>query len=104
MTDAVFADDRGVWLRTESGRSFGIPWDEIAAVSGSKLDGITEVYTCIYLDFEYGEFIELNDTMPGFSAAVVEIGRRIDGMPDDWFERIEQRTPQDDVLEVWARR
>ena len=46
----LFADDRGVWWERTRGSPFGIAWDEIHCVSGHKLDGATEVYTCVALD------------------------------------------------------
>lgn len=103
MSVETFADDQGVWRIGSSGRPFGIPWDEIVCVSGGKLDGITEVYTCVSLDFEYGEFIELDDTMTGFPEVIEAITRRLPGIPEDWFERVSQLSKDDDTIEVWTK-
>jgi hypothetical protein len=54
-TPRIYADDRGVWLESRPGQPYGIAWDEIAGVGCYKLDGITEVYTVVELDFEYDE-------------------------------------------------
>jgi hypothetical protein len=99
----LFADDRGVWHESIPGQPFGIAWDEIYSVSGHKLDGITEIYTCIVLDFEYGDFIELYDSSPGFQQVVEAITRRLAGISPDWFTRVERLGVHDSPLEVWRR-
>jgi hypothetical protein len=42
----LFADSEGVW-RQDSGKPFGIRWEEIYRVTGYKLDCVTEVDTCL---------------------------------------------------------
>jgi hypothetical protein len=88
MADAeprLFADDRGVWRESIPGRPSGIEWGEIYCVSGHKLDGITEISTCVVLDFEYGGFIELYDCWPGFQQVIAAITERLAGIGSDWF-------------------
>lgn len=101
MENVVFADERGVWSIGSRGKPYGIEWGSIACVSGHKLDGITEVYLCIELDFEYGEFFELNDSMSGFTQVVAAIGERLPGLATDWFEKLQGLSLGDAPLEVW---
>jgi len=103
MERTAFADERGVWTMGATGKPFGIEWDEIVCVSGSKLDGITEIYSCVALDFEYGEYFELDDAMPGFSAVVNAITEHIPGIPADWFDQIQRLSVNDDPLDVWKK-
>jgi hypothetical protein len=99
----LFADERGVWREDTPGRPSGIEWGEINHVSGHKLDGITEVYTCVVLDFEYGEFIELYHDWPGFGQVVEAITARLPGIAPDWFQQVEQRSVADPPIEMWRR-
>ena len=62
----MYADDRGVWRVDKPGQPFGIEWGEVASISASKFDGITEEYTVVELEFEFGEWLELHAAWPGF--------------------------------------
>ena len=98
-----FADDHGVWREPIPGHPSGIEWGEIYSVSSHKLDGITEIYTCVVLDFEYGGFIELYESSPGFHQVVEAITKRLVGISPDWFSRVERLSVNDSPLEVWRR-
>lgn len=99
----LFADGRGVWREQTLGRPSGIEWEEVYRVSGHKLDGITEIFTCVALDFEYGEFIELNDNWPGFVEVIAAITKRLPDINPDWFQTIEQLAAGDPAVHVWRR-
>jgi hypothetical protein len=102
----LFADDQGVWREDTPGHPSGIEWGEIDRVSGHKLDAVTQVHTCVVLDFEYGEFIEMYDTWPGFGQVVAALTEKLPGIPDDWFERIQQLDafgPSVESIDVWQR-
>jgi hypothetical protein len=99
----LFADDRGVWREDKPGQPSGITWDEVYCVSGHKLDGVTEVYTCVVLDWEYGEFVELYDQWPGFEQVVAAITERLPGIAPDWFAQVLALGTSDPPLQVWHR-
>ena len=99
----IFADNRGVWCSDQSENIAGIRWDEVYRISGYKLDTIDQVDTIIELDFEYGEFVELNSEFPGFLAAVEQFSRYISHLPMDWFLRIQQLDKEDEPVVVWQR-
>lgn len=99
----LYADDAGVWREDKPGRPFGIRWEEIASVGGYKLDGITEVYTIIELDFEYGEWFELRTDSTGFPEVARAVTARLPGIPSDWLTRIEGLGPRDAPVTVWRR-
>jgi len=103
MERTIYADDAGVWATEGAGRRYGIEWDEVFAVSGYKLDGVTEFYTCVALDFEYGEFFEFDDANPGFADVVAAITQRLPGISEDWAVRLAQLSTDDPPLEVWKK-
>jgi hypothetical protein len=97
----LFADARGVWREDKPGHPFGIEWGEIVAVGGHTLDGITEVYTVVELDFEYGEYVELNADERGFAEVVQAITARLPGIRSGWFQEIERLGVGDPPITVW---
>jgi hypothetical protein len=99
----LYADDRGVWREDRPGQPFGIEWGEIAGVGGYRLDGVTEVYTVVELDFDSGEWLELHADWPGFSAVTHAIAARLPSIPEGWFAEIERRQPGDAPITVWRR-
>jgi hypothetical protein len=99
----LFADDRGVWQEDKPGQLSGIAWDEVYCVSGHKLDRVTEVYTCVVMDWEYGEFVELYYDCPGFEQVVGAITERLPGIAPNWFEQVEALGTGDPPVEVWRR-
>ena len=98
------ADKRGVWQEVQPGHPIGIEWPEIYRVVGHKLDGITEVFTFVVLDFEYGKFIELYNDWPGFSQVVAAITERLPGIDPAWYRQIEQLAIGDLPVEVLRRK
>jgi hypothetical protein len=99
----LFADERGVWCEARPGQPYGIEWDEIVSVGGHKLDGVTEAYTVVELDFDYGEFVELQADSPGFSQVVHAITARLPGIAADWFQQIERLQLRESPITVWRR-
>jgi hypothetical protein len=99
----LFADDQGVWSQSEQGDITGIEWEEIFSISGYKLDGITEVYTVIELDFEYGEWIELNADWAGFHQVVDTIATKIPDLNPSWLQAIERLQVDEPPITIWQR-
>jgi len=96
----LFSDDRGIWFENQT---TGIAWNEVFCLSGSKLDGITEVYLCLTLDFEYGEFVELYDVWPGFDEVVAAITTHLPGIDPNWLQKLIALDTDDPPLEIWHR-
>lgn len=99
----VYADERGVWRQDQSGNLYGIAWEEIYSVAGYKLDGVTAHFTCLELDFEYGEFIELYHDWPGFEQVVEAITARLPGISADWFQQVQRLQVSEAPRTVWSR-
>ncbi len=95
----LYADERGVWREDQS----GIGWDEIDAVSGYRLGGVTAVYTVVELQFVYGEWVELQADWPGFAGVAEAITARLPGMPAGWLADVERLRPEDKPVIVWRR-
>jgi hypothetical protein len=99
----LFADDRGIWREDSSGRPTGVAWDDVYRVSGHKLDGVTETYICVAIDWECGEFVELYQDWPGFPQVMSAITARLPGLDAGWFSQIEQLSINDPAIEIWRR-
>ena len=99
----LFADARGIWSEQEPGRPSGIEWKDIYRITGYKLDGITTTFTCVVMDFDYGEFIELYHHWPGFDQVIAAITERMPGISPEWFHKVEQRCVADPTIEIWHR-
>lgn len=98
----VFADDRGIWRTGASGDPQGIEWGEIARVSGYRLKGVTDAYTCVMLDFVYGDSFEFDETTPGFSETVEAMTRRLPHIPKDWLQSVRCLSATLTPLQVWS--
>lgn len=72
-------------------------------ISLYKQDGITEVYTCLVLDWGNGEFLELYDHWPGFEQVAAAITKRLPGIVSDWLEQMVALGVDDPPLKVWHR-
>jgi len=106
MTDAqprLYADINGVWREDGRGRPSGILWNDVSRVSGHKLDAVTEVFTCVELDWEFGKCFELYQDWPGFSQVVDAITTTLPGITSDWFAQVERLRTIDPPIEVWRR-
>jgi hypothetical protein len=97
------ADEWGIWRERTRDRRSGIEWGEVYRVSVHKLNGITEFYTCVGLDFEFGDCIELYENWPGFAAVTAAITERLPGISPDWLQRVERLGITDPPIDVWRR-
>ena len=96
------ADDEGVWCQhspTPATR-IGIRWSEILAVSAYKLDCVTEIDTVVTLDFEFGEYLELSSSFPGFEPVLSVIATKIP-LQSDWRGRMAALSPEDPPVLLW---
>lgn len=107
MTDKypkLSADDIGVWRQDKAeSKAIGITWDELFGIIGYKLDYIQSIDTILELEFEYGEYIELNSTWQGFYEVVDAITKKMPWLGDDWFKKIEELSEKDEAVIVWRK-
>ena len=97
------ADDRSIWIDHSPTSRSGIEWADIYQLSGHKIDGQTEIFTCIVLDTDYGEFMELFASWPGFPDVVAAITQNIPGIDPNWFQMIEHLGVDDPPLLISQR-
>ena len=99
----IVTDDEGVWRVSEGGTRSGIAWSEISRVTAGKIDSVESVHTLVALDFEFGEFVELNSSFDGFVEAIPVIARRLGGFPANWRTQVDELGPEDGSLVLWER-
>jgi hypothetical protein len=103
MTPRLFADEHGIWREDKRGRRFDIEWAEVSRVSGHSLDGITETYLCVELDFEHGNSIELYSHWSGFQSVIAGIASHLPGINPAWFQNVMRLDVADAPVECWRR-
>jgi len=97
----LMADDKGVWRQDKPNGRFGIEWDEIVRIVAYRLDGVTELFTVVELNFEWGSYVELNDSWLGFTAVATAITERFAGIEPQWLQQANELSPTDLPLIVW---
>lgn len=81
-TPKITADTNGIWIKNGD-RKYGIAFSEISAVSLGKTyagenDKGEEIFDeVLYIDFEFGEYIELYEYWQGYNSALSSLFERI---------------------------
>jgi len=88
----LHADDRGVWRADMPGQPFGVEWDHIARVLGSKKEN-TLGHLVVDLEWEGANHLFLESDMAGFAQVIEAITTRLPHMPAGWLEKIERLRP-----------
>jgi hypothetical protein len=96
----VSMDENGVWVSVGAGTYYGVRWDEIAAVSASRVDLGARTEIILALEVVYGESVEINASFEGFSDLVSELSQRL-GLEGAWFEAVKERLASSNVDLVW---
>jgi hypothetical protein len=99
----LFADDKGVWREDKPGHPFGIEWEEIVGVGEYNLDGVTEAFTVVELDYPNGHFIELNSDWSGFAQVIDAMSSNLPGNQASWFSAISTLDVSASSIRVWHR-
>jgi len=73
---------------TPEGAEYGITWSDVYQVHASREDLMTTTARFLYFDFDYGEFIEVDDKMSGFEELLSELGHYLP-LPPDYQQRVE---------------
>ncbi len=95
------ADMEGIWREDRPGARYGLAWPEIYRIVAYKLDCVTETDIVLEVDFEFGEYLELNDKWEGFEQVVSEISERLPGIPAAWFAAVDRASPGAEPVVVW---
>ena len=75
-------------------------WDELAAVSFSRLDAMVEVIAYLTFDHVSGHCLEVTDKAPGFQAVMEALDRHLP-LPTGWQDKARRMAPGDPVLVLW---
>jgi hypothetical protein len=87
---------------TPNGTDYGISWPDVYRVSVFRQDLITEASRVLHFDFDYGEYIEVNDGMEGFDEMVLHLGEYLP-LPADYKQRIEMTQCHADPIRLYSR-
>lgn len=98
----VYADEDGVWRDDGDGKPSGIRWSEIYKVGIVCIDTITRYDLLLNLDWDWGEYVELNDEWPGFWDVASALTLRLPKVDPSWIARAKQLTPGGS-FDVWTR-
>ncbi len=82
--DKVMARAEGLQVLSASGPSLLMHWDEVFAVSFSKIDAIDYTITYLNFDYDYGEFVETHDFMEGFRQLVADLPEHLPIADSGW--------------------
>ena len=96
----ISTDTHGIWVRTGPTTQYGIRWDEIYAASASRIDCITNIEIIVALDFDFGEFIELNSSFRGFDEAITALNSRFTVDPS-WLDAVAKSDLNSAPLVFW---
>jgi hypothetical protein len=88
----LHADDRGVWRADMPGQPFGVEWDHIGRVLGSKKKDALG-HLVVDLEWEGANHLFLESDMAGFAQVIEAITTRLPHMPAGWLEKIERLRP-----------
>ncbi len=99
----ITVDDRGIWRADSPAQSYGINWPEISKISAYKLDGITEAYTIVTFDFDFGEYFEVSEDDIGFEGLYSALPRHLPGLRDDWHLALGNLAAGHEAVTVWSR-
>lgn len=84
----------------ENHNKYGIGWDEIFEICVCQIDGITEIYWYLDINFEWGEYIEVYSDYSNFVNLIPEIAERFN-LPVDWFEAVKSLNQQS--FSIWKK-
>lgn len=97
----VIADERGVWVADGGGTHYGVGWEELCAVSASKVDMKSQTEIVLGLDVSHGETVEINASSTGFSGLVDQLTQRL-ALEGTWFETLGEHFTVSDLVVVWT--
>jgi len=87
---------------TPSGAEYGISWPDVYRVHASRLDLITESARVLCFDYDYGEFIEVDESMGGFEEMVSHPGEHLP-LPADYKRQIDATQCHADPITLYCR-
>jgi hypothetical protein len=102
MSDEIRVHSDRLAIVAPRGTEYGIHWPDVYRVHTYRMDGITETYRVVCFDFDYGEFIEVNDSMPGFEDMLSRLGDYL-SLPSNYKQRINETKCNEDPVTLYHR-
>jgi hypothetical protein len=97
------ADDKCLWIEMGPGARMERRWDEVVRVTAGKIDCKFRIDRTIEVGHEAGDYLEFNDSCPGFDSVVSGINRHLPGVLSDWVEQLDEAGPRDPSIVVWKK-
>ena len=101
--DEIVVSAEGLELRRDGGPGLLMRWEEVYAISFCRIDAVPSVITYLTFDYQWGEFVEVTDSMEGFAALVSELPKRLPITLSGWQEAMGAASPQDEPVTIYQR-
>ena len=102
-TDKVVAIAEGLQILYGAGPAFLMRWAEVHAVSFSKIDAETCTVTYLTFDYDYGEYVEIHETMEGFGRLVSDLPKYLPIVSSGWQEALQGASPEEAPVTIFER-
>jgi hypothetical protein len=99
----IAVDDERLTVIAEGGQEMYILWDDVYAVSFSRVDAITFELTFLRFDAEWG-YLEVNEQMTGWDVLVTELPRHLPIAFPDWQTALRNAVARDPVVTIFKRK
>lgn len=101
--DRIVASELGLQTLREGEPSLLMPWAEVSAVSFSKVDAITFIITYLTFDYDWGEFVEVDDSTEGFEHLVLDLSKHLRIVFPDWQDALRAASPNEAPVIIYER-
>ncbi len=88
---------------TPQGKEYGILWPDVYRVYASRIDLITESAFVLSFEYDYGEFIEVNEGMEGFDEMVSHLAEYLP-LPINYKQQIDATQCDADPIPLYSRK
>jgi hypothetical protein len=102
MADEIQLHSDRLAIVAPRGAEYGIRWSEVYRVHTYRIDGITQTYRAVCFDFDYGEFIEVNDSMLGFDNMLSHLGAHL-SLPPNYKQQVDETKCHDSPVTLYSR-
>jgi hypothetical protein len=102
MSDEIRLLSDRLAIVSPRGTEYGIRWSDVYRVHAYRIDGIAATHRVVCFDFNNGEFIELNDSMPGFDDMLLHVKDHL-SLPSDYKEQVNETRCHETPVTLYRR-
>ncbi len=95
-------DEKRISINTDKA-GFEILWDEIYKVNYYKYDCISKEVACLCFDYEYGEFVEVFEDMPGWTSLIEKLHELLPLKNEKWYDDLKNISSKDEPIEIYKK-